>query len=84
MVIGENEYGRPFTLRLRGKHFLGVGATGVGQVLADVEPTPRAGADDPRRLGPGLDDRPQGRDGDASARPLFHRWAPPARTPSAC
>jgi DNA segregation ATPase FtsK/SpoIIIE, S-DNA-T family len=29
--LGEDEYGRPFTISLRGKHFLGVGATGSGK-----------------------------------------------------
>ncbi len=29
--IGEDEYGRPFTIRVRGKHLLGVGGSGAGK-----------------------------------------------------
>ncbi|MFC4949039.1 FtsK/SpoIIIE domain-containing protein [Pseudonocardia sp. GCM10023141] len=31
VVIGEDEYGQPFPIRVRGKHILGVGATGAGK-----------------------------------------------------
>ena len=31
IVIGEDEYGQPFTLRVRGKHLLGIGGTGAGK-----------------------------------------------------
>ncbi len=42
------------------------------------------GPDDPRRaLRVWMIDLKGGME-TATARPLFHRWAPPARTPSAC
>ena len=31
IVIGEDEYGQPFTLRVRGKHLLAVGGSGAGK-----------------------------------------------------
>jgi DNA segregation ATPase FtsK/SpoIIIE, S-DNA-T family len=75
VVIGEDEYGRPYTLRLRGKHFLGVGATGSGKSGLMWNPL--------RALGPMIRDRLvrvwmidlKGGMETATARPLFHRWA---------
>ena len=75
VVIGEDEYGRPYTLRLRGRHFLGVGATGSGKSGLMWNPL--------RALGPMIRDGLvrvwmidlKGGMETASARPLFHRWA---------
>ncbi len=75
IVIGEDEYGRPYLLRLRGKHFLGVGSTGSGKSGLMWNPL--------RALGPMIRDRLvrvwmidlKGGMETASARPLFHRWA---------
>jgi DNA segregation ATPase FtsK/SpoIIIE, S-DNA-T family len=75
VVIGEDEYGRPYPLRLRGRHFLGVGATGSGKSGLMWNPL--------RALGPMIRDGLvrvwmidlKGGMETASARPLFHRWA---------
>jgi DNA segregation ATPase FtsK/SpoIIIE, S-DNA-T family len=75
VVIGEDEYGRPFTLRVRGKHFLGVGATGAGKSglmwnpLRAVGPMIRDGL-----LRVWMVDLKGGME-TAAAQPLFHRWA---------
>ena len=75
VAIGEDEYGRPFLLRIRGKHFLGVGATGAGKSglmwnpLRAVGPMIRDGL-----LRVWMIDLKGGME-TATARPLFHRWA---------
>jgi DNA segregation ATPase FtsK/SpoIIIE, S-DNA-T family len=75
VVIGEDEYGRPYLLRIRGKHFLGVGATGAGKSglmwnpLRAVGPMIRDGL-----LRVWMIDLKGGME-TVTARPLFHRWA---------
>ena len=62
--VGDDEYGGPYTLRLRGTPLPRRRRLRRRQVRADVEPAARARADDPRRLGAGVDDRSEGRHGD--------------------
>jgi S-DNA-T family DNA segregation ATPase FtsK/SpoIIIE len=75
VMTGEDEYGRPYLLRIRGKHFLGVGATGAGKSglmwnpLRAVGPMIRDGL-----LRVWMIDLKGGME-TAMARPLFHRWA---------
>lgn len=73
--LGEDEYGRPFTIGLRGKHFLGVGATGSGKsgllwnLLFALAPLIRDGL---VRLW--VIDLKGGTE-TQQARTVFHRWA---------
>ena len=76
--VGDNEHGNPFLLGLLGKHVLIAGASGAGQGIAAVDPAAGDRADDPRRPGPGVDDRPQGRRRD---RPRPGRCSPATPPP---
>jgi DNA segregation ATPase FtsK/SpoIIIE, S-DNA-T family len=73
--LGEDEYGRPFTIAIRGRHFLGVGATGSGKsgllwnLLRGITPLVRDGL---ARVW--VIDLKGGTETQAAAS-VFHRWA---------
>ena len=79
--VGDNEYGGPFLLNLRGKRLLVAGASGAGKSGAVVEPAARGRADDPRRPASGcwMIDLKGGTETERG-RALFHRWATTAAT----
>jgi DNA segregation ATPase FtsK/SpoIIIE, S-DNA-T family len=73
--LGEDEYGNPFTIRVRGKHYLGVGGTGAGKSglmwnpLRGITPLIRDGY---ARIW--MVDLKGGTETELGE-PVFHRWA---------